>query len=101
MTRPQMPEDILPPLDPEEAELLRSFEAGEWQPVPQMAQDMARSVAAARATLAAQRGDTKEAPPVRCSGSSAAPSSCVRALPGGQTDGGERARRDRDEDTEP
>jgi hypothetical protein len=49
-----MPEDVLPPLDPEEAELLRSFEAGEWQPVPQMEQEIARYAAAARATLAAK-----------------------------------------------
>ena len=55
MTQPTMPEDVLPPLDAEEAELLRSFEAGEWQPVPQMAQEIARYAAYARATLAAQK----------------------------------------------
>ena len=55
MTQPTMPEDVLAPLDPEEAELLRSFEAGEWQPVPQMEQAIARYAAYARATRAAQK----------------------------------------------
>ena len=55
MTQPTMPEDVLPPLDPEETEWLRLFEAGAWQPVPQMTQDIARSAASARATLAAQK----------------------------------------------
>jgi predicted DNA binding CopG/RHH family protein len=55
MTQPPKPEDVLPPLDAEEAELLRSFEAGEWQPVPQMEQEITRYAAYARATLAAQK----------------------------------------------
>ncbi len=55
MTQPTKPEDGLPPLDAEEAELLRSFEAGDWQPVPQMEQAIARYAAAAQVTLAAQQ----------------------------------------------
>ena len=55
MTQPTIPEDVLPSLDPEEAELLHSFEAGEWQPVPQMEQEIARYAAYAQATLAAQK----------------------------------------------
>ena len=55
MTPPTTPEAPLAPLDAEEAELLRSFEAGEWQPVPQMEQEIARYAAYARATLAAQK----------------------------------------------
>ena len=101
MPSPTPPEAPLPPLDAEEAALLRSFEAGAWQPVPNMLQEIARYAAYARATLAAQRGATKEPPPVRCSVSSAAPPSCATPLPGGQTAGGERARTDREENTEP
>ena len=55
MTQPTMPEDALPPLDAEEAELLRSFEAGEWQPVPDMVHEIARYASYARATLASQK----------------------------------------------
>ena len=55
MIPPTTPEAPLPRLDAEEAELLRSFEAGEWQPVPQMEQEIARYAAYARATLAAQK----------------------------------------------
>lgn len=55
MTPSTPPEAPLPPLDAEEAELLRSFEAGEWPPVPDMLHEIARYVAYARATLAAQK----------------------------------------------
>ena len=55
MTPPTPPEAPLPSLDAEEAELLRSFEAGEWQPVPDMLHEIARYAAYARTTLAAQK----------------------------------------------
>ena len=55
MTPPMTPEAPLPPLDAEEAELLRSSEAGEWQPVPDMVHEIARYASSARATLAAQQ----------------------------------------------
>ena len=55
MTPPTTPEAPLPPLDAEEAELLSSFEAGEWQPVPEMLHEIARYASYARATLAAQK----------------------------------------------
>jgi hypothetical protein len=45
MTSPTTPEAPLPPLDAEEAALLSSFEAGEWQPVPQMEHAIARYAA--------------------------------------------------------
>lgn len=38
-------------LDPEERELLRSFEAGEWKPVKNLAQEKKRFQKAARATM--------------------------------------------------
>lgn len=55
MTPPTTPEAPLPPLDAEEAELLSSFEAGEWQPVPEMLHEIARYASYARTTLAAQK----------------------------------------------
>ena len=68
MIPPTTPEAPLPRLDAEEAELLRSFEAGEWRPVPQMEQEIAR-YAASRAGAPPERdragvADTARAPGV-------------------------------------
>ena len=55
MRHPKTPDTPLLPLDSEEEDLLGSFEAGAWQPVPEMLQEIARYAAYARATLAAQK----------------------------------------------